>query len=134
MLVVLDTNVLVSALLNSFGPPARVLDLAHTGELVVAYDDRVLSADRAAALLRQHPVAGVAQHRNGHTVGDEIDGVLPHTLPGRPVVGRRGEPVRHRVGHVVEQGQDRVRHARDGSVDAVRSGMSRHGEDAGGGH
>ena len=39
----LDTNVLVSALLNSFGSPARVLDLALTGELVVAYDDRVLS-------------------------------------------------------------------------------------------
>lgn len=41
--VVLDTNVLVSALLNSFGSPARVLDLALAGELVVAYDDRVLS-------------------------------------------------------------------------------------------
>lgn len=41
--VVLDTNVLVSALLNSFGLPARVLDLALTGELAVAYDDRVLS-------------------------------------------------------------------------------------------
>ena len=41
--VVLDTNVVVSALLNSFGAPARVLDLALAGELVVAYDDRVLS-------------------------------------------------------------------------------------------
>ena len=41
--VVLDTNVLVSALLNSFGAPGRVLDLALAGELTVAYDDRVLS-------------------------------------------------------------------------------------------
>ncbi len=41
--VVLDTNVVVSALLNSFGPPARVLDLALAGELIVAHDDRVLA-------------------------------------------------------------------------------------------
>jgi uncharacterized protein len=41
--VVLDTNVLVSALLNSFGAPGRVLDLALAGELTVAYDDRVLA-------------------------------------------------------------------------------------------
>jgi uncharacterized protein len=40
---VLDTNVVVSALPTSFGAPARVLDLALAGELVVAYDDRVLS-------------------------------------------------------------------------------------------
>ena len=31
MLVVLDTNILVSALLSPFGPPARVLDLILTG-------------------------------------------------------------------------------------------------------
>ncbi len=39
----LDTNVVVSGLLNSFGAPGRVLDLALAGELTVAYDDRVLS-------------------------------------------------------------------------------------------
>ena len=38
----LDTNVLVSALLNSFGAPGRVLDLVLAGELIAAYDDRVL--------------------------------------------------------------------------------------------
>ena len=41
--VALDTNVLVSALLNSFGAPGRVLDLVLAGELAVAYDDRVLA-------------------------------------------------------------------------------------------
>ena len=41
--VVLDTNVVVSALLNSFGAPGRVLDLVLAGELMVAYDDRVLA-------------------------------------------------------------------------------------------
>jgi uncharacterized protein len=41
--VVLDTNVVVSALLNSFGAPGRVLDLVLAGELTVIYDDRVLA-------------------------------------------------------------------------------------------
>ena len=41
--VVLDTNVVVSALLNSFGVPGRVLDLVLAGELTAAYDDRILA-------------------------------------------------------------------------------------------
>lgn len=41
--VVLDTNVLVSALINSFGAPGRVLDLALAGELTVTYDDRIMT-------------------------------------------------------------------------------------------
>ncbi|MGH3145356.1 MAG: putative toxin-antitoxin system toxin component, PIN family [Rubrobacter sp.] len=41
--VVLDTNVVVSALLNSFGAPGRVLDLALAGELTVVHDDRILA-------------------------------------------------------------------------------------------
>jgi len=46
MIVVLDTNVLVSALLSPFGPPARVLDLVLTGDLNLAYDDRLLAEYR----------------------------------------------------------------------------------------
>jgi putative PIN family toxin of toxin-antitoxin system len=46
MLVVLDTNVLVSALLSPFGPPARVPDLALGGEIRLAYDDRVMAEYR----------------------------------------------------------------------------------------
>jgi putative PIN family toxin of toxin-antitoxin system len=42
-LVVLDTNILVSALLRSFGPSARVLDLVLAGVLRAAYDDRILA-------------------------------------------------------------------------------------------
>lgn len=41
--VVLDTNVVVSALLNSFGAPGRVLDLVLAGELAVVYDDRIVA-------------------------------------------------------------------------------------------
>jgi putative PIN family toxin of toxin-antitoxin system len=46
MLVVLDTNILVSALLSPFGPPARVLDLALSGDIRLAYDDRITAEYR----------------------------------------------------------------------------------------
>lgn len=43
MIVVLDTNVLVSALLSPFGPSARVLDLVLAGDIRLAYDDRIMA-------------------------------------------------------------------------------------------
>lgn len=43
MLIVLDTNVLVSALLNPFGAPGRVLDLILAEQVRLAYDDRILA-------------------------------------------------------------------------------------------
>ena len=46
MLVVLDTNILVSALLSPFGPPARVLDMVFSGDIRVAYDDRLMAEYR----------------------------------------------------------------------------------------
>ena len=46
MRVVLDTNILVSALISAFGPPARVLDLVLRGEIQVAYDDRLMAEYR----------------------------------------------------------------------------------------
>lgn len=42
MKVVLDTNVLVSALLTLYGPAARVLDAVLAGRLVLTFDDRIL--------------------------------------------------------------------------------------------
>lgn len=39
----LDTHMLVSALTNSFGPSARVLDMVLAGWLMMAYDDRILA-------------------------------------------------------------------------------------------
>jgi putative PIN family toxin of toxin-antitoxin system len=42
MKVVLDTNVLVSALLSANGAPARILALALNGGLILAYDNRIL--------------------------------------------------------------------------------------------
>lgn len=41
MLVVIDTNVLVSALWSKNGAPARVVSMVLTGELVPCYDYRI---------------------------------------------------------------------------------------------
>jgi predicted nucleic acid-binding protein len=46
MIVVMDTNVLVSGLLSAHGMPARLLDLLTTGDLRVAYDDRIAAEYR----------------------------------------------------------------------------------------
>lgn len=51
MLIVLDTNVLVSGLLSPFGLPARVLDQVLSNTVQVAYDDRILD-EYAAVLVR----------------------------------------------------------------------------------
>ena len=47
MLVVIDTNVLVSALLNPAGTPGSILALILQGKLRPAYDQAVLSEYRA---------------------------------------------------------------------------------------
>lgn len=46
MRIVLDTNVLVSGLLNPSGAPGRVLDLILAGEVTLLVDDRVLDEYR----------------------------------------------------------------------------------------
>lgn len=40
--IVLDTNVLVSALLTPFGASSRILDLVLVGDVVLLFDDRIL--------------------------------------------------------------------------------------------
>ena len=47
MRIVLDTNVLVSGLLNPDGNPGRVLDLFLAGDVTLVVDDRVLAEYRA---------------------------------------------------------------------------------------
>src|SRR5271157_6413874 len=42
MTVVLDTNILVSALINPTGVPATILSLLLNGRLTVLYDNRIL--------------------------------------------------------------------------------------------
>ena len=43
MLIVLDTNVIVSGLLKPTGPPARLVDLVLSNAVQVAFDDRIIS-------------------------------------------------------------------------------------------
>lgn len=43
MKVVIDTNVIVSGLLNPYGPPAEILRLLLTGSLLLFYDIRIIS-------------------------------------------------------------------------------------------
>ncbi len=42
MRIVLDTNVLVSGLLNPYGPPGRIVLLAAAGDVQLCYDPRIL--------------------------------------------------------------------------------------------
>ena len=51
--VVLDTNILVSALLSPFGPSARVFDLALAGEIRLVYDDRIVAEYREVLARRR---------------------------------------------------------------------------------
>jgi predicted nucleic acid-binding protein len=46
MRIVLDTNILVSALLSPFRPPARALDLVLSDEIRLACDDRLMAEYR----------------------------------------------------------------------------------------
>ena len=46
MRVVIDTNVLVSGVINPHGPPARVIDGVLAGRYAVLHDDRILSEYR----------------------------------------------------------------------------------------
>jgi putative PIN family toxin of toxin-antitoxin system len=40
--LVLDTNVLVSGIINAFGAPGRIVDLVREGEVQLVVDDRIL--------------------------------------------------------------------------------------------
>ncbi len=46
MIIVLDTNVLVSSQLQPYGKPAAVLRLLLTGQILLAYDSRILAEYR----------------------------------------------------------------------------------------
>ena len=43
MKIVIDTNVLISGMLNPSGPPGKIVDLLRSGALQVVVDDRILS-------------------------------------------------------------------------------------------
>ncbi|MBI4484227.1 MAG: PIN domain-containing protein [Acidobacteria bacterium] len=52
MRIVLDTNVLVSALLSPFGAPARVLDLVLLERATLLFDERILQVRATRGCLK----------------------------------------------------------------------------------
>jgi len=67
LLIVLDTNVLVSGMLNVKGSPGKVLDLVLTNQIQIAYDNRILGEyeevlTRPELRLDQNKVVGVVDH------------------------------------------------------------------------
>jgi predicted nucleic acid-binding protein len=86
MIVVVDTNVLVSGLLSAHGAPARVVDLLTIGDLRAAYDDRI-AAEYRQVLARSrfgfHPEA--VAHLLDYLFAEGLPLVarpLPAVLPG----------------------------------------------------
>ena len=76
MVIVLDTNVVVSGLIKPHGPPARLIDLVLSTAVRVAFDDRIL-AEYKEVLLR--PRFGLSE--------SDIDAVLDHIrLTGTPTL------------------------------------------------
>ena len=53
MKIVIDTNVLISGMLNPSGPPGRIVDLLRSGALQAVVDDRILS-EYADVLRREY--------------------------------------------------------------------------------
>lgn len=43
MIIVLDTNALISGIINPSGPPGRIVDLLRIGEIDLALNDRILN-------------------------------------------------------------------------------------------
>ena len=81
MIVVVDTNVLVSGLLSAHGAPARVLDLLSRGDLTAAYDDRI-AAEYGQVLARPrfgfHPEA--VAHLLDYLLAEGLP-LVPRPLP-----------------------------------------------------
>ena len=76
MLVVLDTNILVSSLWSRNGAPARVVSMILTGQLIPCYDYRILTEYRQV----------LSRPRFNFSDG-EIDSLLEWIAPsGRSIV------------------------------------------------
>ncbi len=81
LLIVLDTNVLVSGLLNAKGAPGKVLDLILNNQIQIACDNRILGEYEEVLVrpelhLDQNKVIGIVDHI-------ELSGIIiePNDLP-----------------------------------------------------
>lgn len=79
MKVVLDTNVLVSGLLNPYGPPGRIVQLAASDALSLCYDARILGEYRDVLLRSKFAFRG--DHVNALLEQIQFAGVLATAAP-----------------------------------------------------
>lgn len=85
MIIVLDTNVLVSGLMVADHPPGRIVDLLRTGDVRLAVDDRIM-AEYEEVLARprfRHYFTVEAKERvMGFIRADSLPVVCSRTLEG----------------------------------------------------
>jgi uncharacterized protein len=85
MNVVLDTNVLVSGLLNPYGAPGRIVELLASGKLSLCFDARILGEYRefllrpAFSFRAQQVESLLEQIRSAGVLVATVP--LPHRLP-----------------------------------------------------
>ena len=83
MIVVLDTNVIISGLLNPFGAPAAVLRLAASGIIRPAHDFRILTEYREVLSRPRFGFPSEAVEDFLRQIEDEGLPVSPRPLPFR---------------------------------------------------
>jgi putative PIN family toxin of toxin-antitoxin system len=85
--IVMDTNILVSALLTPFGAPSGVLDLVLNGDVVLLFDDRIMAEYRDVLHRRRF---GFDPALVGHLV-EYIEATGEHVV-GHPFGARLRDP------------------------------------------
>lgn len=85
MRVVLDTNVVVSAVLSPAGPPGRLLDLVTDGQLQLIVEPRIIQEYRQVLLRPRFGLSAAAVHRLIDNLEDLAIAITvrpwPHPLP-----------------------------------------------------
>lgn len=83
MHVVVDTNILVSGLLNPFGAPAAIIGLILEGKLTLCYDSRIIweyqqVLSRRKFHFEQHEINAILEFikENGFQIVSEYNGVI----------------------------------------------------------
>ncbi len=85
MRVVIDTNVLVSGIINPHGPPGRIVDAILSEAITVLYDDRILSEYRDVLMRPRfgfertdvETILDFIEATGEHISAGEVDVVLP---------------------------------------------------------
>ena len=83
MIAVVDTNVLVSGMINPFGHPGRIVDLLRSGELRLGIDDRIVA--EYADVLRRPELAACFAASDVDQILEYVRGNSEWTIATRPV-------------------------------------------------